>query len=76
MERSSYFPKFKGLENGKVRNKVIYGTEREDRFQNIKEGVENDQMEATGIFHSIDNGNQSKKNLDISQVQVKLSSHR
>lgn len=31
--------------------------EREDWFQSIKEGVENDEMEATGIFHSPDSSN-------------------
>lgn len=31
--------------------------EREDRFQSMREEGENDKMEATGIFHVLDNGN-------------------
>lgn len=40
-----------------VLNKTIHGMEREDRLQSIKEGVENDEMEATDILHSLGNSN-------------------
>lgn len=44
---------------------------RKARFQNINERIENDQMEATGIFHSLGNGKtrgRRREKLDAFQV--------
>lgn len=50
--------------------------EREDWFQSIKEGVENDEMEATVYSTHLTVATQSKKvPVRLSRVQVRLSCH-